>query len=49
MAFGVANYRVAVILAHGSVFDDPSDTPFNVQFWPAQTVDESWKIVRQSK
>ena len=29
MAFGVVNCRVAVLLAHGSVFDDPSDTPFN--------------------
>ena len=28
-AVGVHNHRVSVILAHGSVFDDPIDTPFN--------------------
>ena len=32
VAVGVDNHRVAVIPAHGSVFDDPRDTPFN-EIW----------------
>ena len=40
MAFGVGNCRVAVILANGSVVDDPKNTPFHV-IWRSHTFTRS--------